>query len=188
MPVLGSAIPVVLVVALVLSKAAGALQARGLAAVQGRVLVHALALALGALPGRVAHLFRVQFRIAHPIAGHQRPAEDHHKLAAQALMRERVEIRQNPVASTRKDHRIQMAIPALAGQTEKLVEQRAFEKPQVAMAARLDQSGPLAGLRDADYQSGSPAKVYFGLSGRRSTLNIPLFQVVANHRLINNIY
>ncbi len=93
-------------------------------------------------------------------------------------------MRQSPVVSTRKDHRIQMAIPALAGQ----VEQRAFEKPQVAMAARLDQSGPLAGLRDADYQSGSPAKVYFGLSGRRSTLNIPLFQVVANHRLINNIY
>lgn len=101
-------------------------------------------------------------------------------------------MQQSPVVSTRKDRRIQMAIPALAGQAgmlaEKLVAQRASEKPQVAMAAQLDQSGPLAGLRDADYQSGSPAKVYFGLSDRRSTLNIPLFQVVANHSLINNIY
>ncbi len=56
------------------------------------------------------------------------------------------------------------------------------------MAAQLDQSGPLAGRRNADCQSGSPAKVYFRLSGRRSTLNVPLFQMIANHSLINTIY
>lgn len=55
---------------------------------------------------------------------------------------EQAGMRQSPVVSIRKAHRIQMATPALAGQagmlTEKLAEQRAFEKPQVAMAAQLD--------------------------------------------------
>lgn len=98
-----------------------------------------------ALQGRVAHLFRVQFRIAHPSAGLEKPALDHHKLAVQELMRamrERAEMQQSPVVSTRKAHRIPMATPALAAQAgklaEKLAEQRASEKPQVAMAAQLD--------------------------------------------------
>lgn len=163
MPVRGSANPVVLVVALALSRAVEASQALRLAEVLGgaEVLGHAevlaraqdlgraqvrrLAQAQVALQGRVAHLFRVQFRIAHPTAGLQKPALDHHKLAVQELMRAMREcagMQQSPVVSTRKAHRIQMATPALAAQSgmlaEKQAEQRASEKPQVATAAQLD--------------------------------------------------
>lgn len=91
---------------------------------------------------------------------------------------------QSPVVSIRRDHQPQMATPALAAQAVK----RASEKPKVALQAHFYEAGPLAGRRNADCQSGYPAQVYLGLSGRRSTLNVPLFQMIANHSQINTIY
>lgn len=58
----------------------------------------------------------------------------------------------------------------------------AAEKPQVC------QTGLQPGRQMAVFLSGYPAKVHFRLSGRRSTLNLPLFQMIANQLLNSTIY
>lgn len=141
-----------------------------------------------ALQAWASHLLRAQPQTAHLVADPESlvletvpELREPSALELLASKKVRAAMSQSPEVWNQMDRRQRMEVLAAGAQIALQYSEAPLVVPEVAPEAQVYPSGPLLGRRDADCQSGSPAKVLFGLSGRRSTLNIPLFQMIANH-------